>query len=135
MNERSEISTMAEQVKVLNKPVYEVTPMSIKENIFMKQRKRFKEELTRRLILMALDRVKRNPEKYSKPFKTMRVLRIVPNMTAKEFDEFCKKEYNARFANEIENALEKAQRITNGETWREACEHPETAGWDLIVME
>lgn len=120
-------------VKVLNKPAYQVIPMSIKKELFMERRKSVKEEIIRESILDALDEVRKNPEEYSKPFKAMRVLGP-EDMTTNELLEFCEKEYGGGSSNWILNALEKAQRISNGEPWKQVCEHPDTVGWDTIII-
>ncbi|MCI9177566.1 MAG: hypothetical protein HFJ28_03100 [Clostridia bacterium] len=123
-----------ETTKVLLAPVYEVNPLTICKDPFFQKRKVFIEEVWREWILDALDSIQKNPEKYNKPFKIRRVLRL-SNMNAAEMELFCKETMNGRFATHIESALEKAQRIVNGEGWSQVCNHPETAGWDSIIIE
>ena len=111
---------------------FEVKPQSIDQGLFIKKRADGRQEETRQLILEAFAEVKANPEKYSGNFKTM--------MPKKDWDreivaELEKKasQLGDHIADWVEQALEWAQRIANGETWKDICNDPDTANWYRLV--
>lgn len=85
-------------------------------------------------ILWAFDRVDEHPEKYAKPFKTS-----IPEKTwsatktVGELKSLAKK-LGDHIANWVEQALEWAQRIFNGETWKAVCNDPDTEKWYRMVV-
>lgn len=121
------------EARVLQTKPYEVNPMTIRKELFFTPRNTYIEEVTRECILDALEMVKQKPQQYAKSFRTMRVLRL-DDMKANELLAYCEKHLGCTYADWIETALEKAQRITNGEDWKEVCEHPETQGWDNMKL-
>lgn len=70
----------------------------------------------------AFAEVKNNPERYARPFKTM-----IPKKTwiggkkVRELQELAN-DLGGHMANWVEQALEWAQRIANGETWEIVCD-------------
>ena len=107
---------------------FEVNSETINPDLFKKRRIDINQELTRQIILKALEEVKSNP-KYAKKFWT-----VVPkkrnfngflNCKDKELNEkMDKKGYH--WADRVHQALEWAQRINNGESWRAICNNPDT---------
>ena len=92
-----------------------------------------RQEKTRKLILEAFAEVNANPEKYGKPFKTLR-----PKMTWTCKTEEGLKELASslgdHIADWVEQALEWAQRIQNGETWQDICNNSEYYEWYRAVV-
>ena len=50
---------------------FEVDPLGINQELFLRKRKDERQEMMRRRILEAFDELQRNPEKYGRKFKTM----------------------------------------------------------------
>lgn len=112
---------------------FEVFPTSIDEKLFEEQREDPNQEWTRKIICDALKEVKKNYSKYSKPFKT-----YIPEKTwiSKSIEE-CEKLAEAEgghISNWVEQALEWAQRITNGETWKAVCNDCDTTNYHRIII-
>lgn len=108
--------------KVVQKPAegiwFEVKPQAIDQKIFEKERKNKEQEATRKLILEAFAEMKANPEKYGKNFKTMIPKKTWSLKTVAQIKEMASKlgDHNANW---VEQALEWAQQIANGESWEE----------------
>lgn len=104
---------------------FEVNPQTINRQLFKERREDKRQECTRQLILEAFAAVDGNPE-YARGFETM-----VPKKTWKSSGNTVREnkeiasELGDRMANWIEEALEWAQRLTNGESWSAVCN-----GWD-----
>lgn len=112
---------------------FEVYPAAINEKLFEEERKDPDQEWTRIIINEALRELKKNNSKYSKRFKT-----YIPEKTwsSKNIEE-CEKFAEAKgghIADWIEQALEWAQRITNGETWKAVCNDSDTTDYDRIII-
>lgn len=84
------------------------------------------QEWTRKRIVKALKKVQENPKKYAKPFKIKWLKKDWDVKTLKELKEMVAKEGDHP-TDSVEQALELAQRILNGETWEEVCNQPDTA--------
>lgn len=114
---------------------FEVKPLSIDQELFEGERKNKSQEETRQLILEAFEEMSKHPEKYTKKFRTM-----MPKKEQKEewiTVEKLKKmarELGDHNANWVEQALEWAQRIANGESWEQLCNKCDTANWYRIVV-
>lgn len=113
---------------------FEVNPMGIDRSLFQKKRSDRQQEWTRQIILEAFTEVDKHPEKYAKPFKT-----LIPEKTwdgyktGKELKQYA--EYiGDHIANWVEQVLEWAQRIANGETWKAVCNDQETTDWYRAVV-
>ena len=111
---------------------FEVNPF-IDRNLFQEKREDRRQEWTRQLILEAFAMVDENPKKYGKPFKT-----LMPEKTWqswKKVGELIDIAYKLgnHEADWVEQALEWAQRIFNGETWEDICNNPDTANWYRLV--
>lgn len=133
----TEITVPATSVNALNIPTvgkwFEVNPQAINERLFQAKRNDERQEQTRKLILEALENVKNNPEKYGKKFKT-----LIPEKTweSKKIAELTELAYELgdHNADWVEQALEWAQRICNGESWRKVCNNFDTIYWCRIVI-
>lgn len=127
----------AKKVEVVQKPTegewFMVDPNSINQNLFQKKRNDSRQEKTRKIILEAFIEVKNNPKKYAKPFKIMMPKKTWLNKEIKELIELAEKDGN-HIADWVEQALEWAQRISNGESWEAICNNPDTAKWYRLVI-
>lgn len=105
---------------------FEVNPTAINRQLFQSERSDLRQERTRQLILEAFVEVDANPERYGCSFKT-----LIPerNWTGKNFEELevIAQKIGNHMADWIEQALEWAQRISNGESWSAVCNDRDTA--------
>lgn len=110
-----------------------VDPAGINWELFEDEREDLHQEATRQIILKARSEVERNPKKYGKPFETKIIKKnwigyICPSIV---------EEVASHFGNHIvdwaEKALQWAQRLTNGETWKELCNDKDTTEWYQLV--
>ena len=129
-SETTQKTTMA---KVAQKPTedawFEVKPQAIDQKLFKNKRTDNRQEVTRKLILEAFTEMKDNPEKYGKNFKTMMPKKTWSSKTVAQI-----KEMGDHHANWVEQALEWAQRIANGESWEDLCNAKDTANWYRVVV-
>lgn len=112
---------------------FAVNPSSIDQSLFQQERNDIEQEKMRRVIVKAFAEVKNNPAKYSKPFKTMIPKKKWSEKTVWELKELAEN-LGDHIADWVEQALEWAQRITNGETWKFVCNDPDTAKWYRLVI-
>lgn len=128
---------VCEQVNVVQVPTedkwFEVNPRDIDQSLFKKKRNDKKQEKTRKLIKQAFAKVKSNPEKYGKNFKTLMPRKTWSSETFLQLNLLtCKLgDHNADW---VEQALEWAQRIYNGESWETVCNNPDTAHWFRLIV-
>ena len=133
---------------------FEVDPYAIDRSLFEKEREDPEQEKTRQLILEAFVEFDANPEKYSGKFEIM-----VPNTTWKlrkcwgtdwygdndrttiltkivlgEDIEALACVLGDRIADWVEQALAWAQRICNGETWKDLCNTVEKTYYNYRVI-
>ena len=114
--------------------LFEVKPLAINQTLFQKKRRGKRQEWTRKLILEAFVEVDKHPEKYASPFYT-----LIPEKTwsgyktIEELKEYAK-DLGGRMADWIEQALEWAQRISNGESWEAVCNKADTANCYRLVV-
>ena len=97
---------------------FEVKPLTINRQLFVATRENSNEEKNRKLILEAFEELDYHPKYYAKTFWTM-----IPegNTYQGKFVYQIKdsvRNKGGHMANWVEQALEWAQRISNGETWR-----------------
>ena len=111
---------------------FEVNPLEIDRNLFKQVRGDSKQELTRQLILEAFAKVDEYPKKYGKPFKTLMPKKTWTGKNVRELIELANN-LGDHDADWVEQALEWAQRISNGETWEDVCNNPDTANWYRMV--
>ena len=109
-----------------------IDPLSIDQNLFQKKRRDKSQEATRLLILEAFENLKKYPDTYAKPFRT-----LMPQKTWVEKDENqlieVAQALGKCIADWIYQALEWAQRIHNGETWKKVCNEKDTANWYRLI--
>lgn len=116
----------------INLTVFRVDPETINEDLFTEKKEDFLQERTRRIIVEALKMMITKPERYAKSFKT-----IIPEKTwsYKTVDQLVRlaDHMGDHLADWVEQALEWAQRITNGETWESICNEPDTENWYRLI--
>lgn len=133
----SETTQQTITAKVAQKPTedawFEVKPQAIDQKLFEKKRNDNRQEATRKLILEAFAEMKENPEKYGKNFKTMMPQKTWSFKTVVQLKEMASNlgDHNANW---VEQALEWAQRIANGESWEAICNNKDTANWYRLVV-
>lgn len=126
-----------ENVQVKKVPIegewFEVHPLYIDRNLFRKKRQEEKQEQIRQLILEAFIEVEKNPEKYARTFKTLMPNKDWRLRTVEDLKKMAVKlgDHNADW---VEQALEWAQRINNGEPWRTVCNCHDTAAYFRLVI-
>lgn len=97
--------------------LFEVNPMGIDRSLFEKTMEDRRQELTRDIIQEAFAEVDKHPEKYASPFYT-----LIPEKnwegykTALELKAYAE-DLGDHMTDWVEQALEWAQRIANGECW------------------
>lgn len=111
---------------------FSVEPLSIDQTLFENERDDPEQERTRKLILEAFDMLKQNP-KYGKPFGTRIPDKTWISKTIKELEVRARKlgDHNADW---VEQVLEWAQRIYNGETWEDICNKLDIASYYRLVV-
>lgn len=129
--------SIAKEYEAAQKPFegrfFDVNPKSIDQTVFKNRRKDHKQEKVRRLILEALLEMERDPEKYSEAFMSfIHEKTWNDTKTVSELEEFCSN-LGGHMADWVEQALEWAQRISNGEEWADICNKPDTANWFRLV--
>lgn len=111
---------------------FEVNPKSINRSLFEDERLNPFQERTRRRILESLDEMDKNPDKYGRKFKTSMPKKTWDSKKAKDLEEMAC-ELGDHMVDEVEEDLELAQRITNGQTWEQICNLPDTANWHRLI--
>lgn len=133
-NETTEQVSTAKLVQVPTEGKwFEIKPQSIDQNLFQNKRENREQEKTRKLILEAFDEVKNSPAQYGKNFKTMRPKNTWTVKTVAELNQLAC-ELGDHNADWVEQALEWAQRICNGESWKSVCNARDTAKWPRLVI-
>lgn len=123
--------------KVAQKPTedewFEVKPQAIDQKLFEEKKKDKRQETTRQLILEAFAEMKDKPEKYGKNFKTMMPKKTWSSKIVVQLKGIASKlgDHNADW---VEQGLEWAQRIANGESWESICNDKDTANWYRLVV-
>ena len=122
--------------KVVEKPIegkwFEVKPKEINQKLFKKKKRDESQEQTRRLILYAFEEMDKYPEKYGKNFKTLIPKKDWESKTTEELEELAC-ELGDHNADIVEQALEWAQRIANGESWKSICNKYDTCSFPRII--
>jgi len=110
---------------------FKVEPLTIDQNLFKENREDSREETTRRYILEAFDEMKKDA-RYARTFKTMMPEKTWESKTISEL-EMLANNLGDHMADWVEQALEWAQRIANGESWEDICNKEDTAKWYRLV--
>ena len=114
--------------------LFEVNPLGIDRSKFEKPMSNEKQEWIRQIIQEAFAEVDKHPEKYASEFYT-----LIPekkwkgDKTVAELKAYAN-ELGGLMADWVEQALEWAQRIFNGESWEDICNNPETANWCRVIL-
>lgn len=114
--------------------LFEVTPLEMDRSSFKNPMSDKRQEWTRQIIQEAFAEVDKYPEKYASPFYT-----LIPEKnwngykTVEELKQLAC-ELGDHNANWVEQALEWAQRICNGESWEVICNNADTANWHRLVV-
>ena len=112
---------------------FQIIPAQIDRSIFQIHRRDIKQEKIRHLIVDALEMIDRNPRYYGKPFKTLRPARRLGKNSVISLIE--QSHWNGDFlASWIEQSVEWAQRIQNGESWETLCNRRDTLNWYRMIM-
>lgn len=112
---------------------FDVNPLDINRELFQEKRKDEKQEKTRQLILEAFEKMEKNPQMYARKFKTMIPEKTWQSKTILDLQKLCSK-IGDRMADWVEQALEWAQRISNGETWEDVCNTKDTANYQRAII-
>ena len=134
-NEATEQATTAKVAQVPTEDQwFEVNPQTINQSLFKKKRKDERQERTRKLILEAFAEVDKHPEKYASAFYT-----LMPEnkwngyKTVAELNAYAN-DLDGQMADWVEQALEWAQRLFNGESWETICNNADTANWYRVIL-
>lgn len=129
---------------VTQNKLFEVNPMEIDRSMFEDDGKRsifgsfeYKVKACKNKINNAFSEVDKNPEKYASSFYTL-IPDIYENLNnSKNMDELKAQanELGGNMADWVEQYLEWAQRISNGETWEDLCKKADTAGFRRMIIE
>lgn len=110
-----------------------VNPATIKQKLFDKKRKDLSQERTRLIILEAFKQVKCNPKKYARTFKVVVPEKTWTRKTVKELIELASN-FGDHIADWVEQALEWAQRISDGESWDAVCNEIDNSNCCRLVV-
>ena len=110
---------------------FRVDPMTIDQEIFDFERKDKNQEKTRQYILDAFVEVLNNP-KYKHPFYTYIPAKEWKEKTYEGFETLAF-EVGGHIATWVHQALEWAQRIANGESWKSICNEEDKTNWYRLV--
>lgn len=112
---------------------FKVDVNSINKKLFKKPRADDSQEFARQLILNAFSEFKNHPELYSSNFLTMFPRKTWKVKSVKELEALACKNGNY-LATWVEQALEWAQRIQNGESWEDLCNMPDSSKWCRLIL-
>ena len=111
---------------------FEVNPLAIDQELFEWKRKDRNQEKVRQIILDAFVEVYNNPE-YAKPFRTTFPTKNWETKKVSELKELAN-QMGDHIADWVEQALEWAQRIANGESWESLCNEPDITNCYRLVL-
>ena len=113
---------------------FKVDPQKINRSFFVNEREDCVQEEIRQLICEAFKKVDANPKEYGQPFETLRISREeIEFMSEAKFADFAS-ELGGHIANWVEQALEWAQRIQNGESWQELCNYSDNTRQRRLII-
>ena len=112
--------------------LFEINTIDIDRSLFREQRKDINQEKMRQTILKALSVAKTYTEMYCKTFWTLWPVKAWKRKNSFELDKLA---FNlgGHIANWVEQSLEWAQRIRNGESLEKICNDADTANWYRLV--
>lgn len=111
---------------------FEVNSQTIDRSLFESERSDEDEEEVRGWIQWAFEQVEKEPEKYAEPFETI----ISKNACMQYLSCTTMEHLTYKFdrTDIVEQLLEWAQRISNGETWEAVCNDKETAVREVLHL-
>lgn len=109
---------------------HEVNIATINRSLFEEKREDQKQEMTRLLILEAFAEADKNPAYAA--FSTVIPKKTWEVKTAGQLDKISQ-DWGGHTADWREQALEFAQRISNGESWEDICNKADTLDWYRMV--
>lgn len=112
---------------------FEVKPNAIDQKLFEEEREDPKQEKTRQLILEAFAELNHHPQRYGRNFKTMFPKKTWEHAVVRQVQDMAT-QLGDHLADWVEQALEWAQRISNGETWETLCNYRDRAKWERMVV-
>lgn len=113
---------------------FKVNPETINRELFQEAREDKQQEENRQLILEAFVEIDMDPEKYGRKFETLFPQKTWEGAeTVASLKELACK-LGERNADWVEQALEWAQRITNGEPWEAICNTDDSAQYYRMVI-
>ena len=114
--------------------LFEVNPLEIYQSKFEKPMSNRQQEWTWYIIQEAFAEVDKHPEKYASAFYT-----LIPEKkwngckTVAELKAYAN-DLGGQMADWVEQALEWAQRLFNGESWEAICNDADTANWYRMIV-
>ena len=114
--------------------LFEVNPLGIDRSKFENPMSNRQQEWTRKIIQEAFAEVDKHPEKYASAFYT-----LIPEKkwngckTVAELKAYAN-DLGGQMADWVEQALEWAQRLFNGESWEAICNNADTANWYRMIV-
>ena len=112
---------------------FEVNPQAIDQTIFAETRKDWRQEETRVLIVEAFEQMKIKTDKYGAKYKTMFPHKNWTYKTSGEIKKMACK-FGGHTADWVEQALEWAQRICNGESWEDIANKADISEWFRAII-
>ena len=114
--------------------LFEVNPLGIDRSKFEKPMSNRKQEWTRQIIQKAFAEVDKHPEKYASAFYTLMPEKKWNGFkTVAELNAYAN-DLDGQMADWVEQALEWAQRLFNGESWETICNNADTANWYRVIL-
>lgn len=114
--------------------LFEIDVSRIDRSRFQEPRKDWTQEDVRRTILDAFDMADKNAEKYACKFYT-----LIPEKNwiggkkVSELEAYAN-DLGGLMADWVEQALEWAMRISNGESWENICKKHDTIHWRRVIL-
>lgn len=113
---------------------FEVNPLGIDRSKFEKPMSNKNQEWTRQIIQAAFVEVDKQLEKYASAFYTLMPEKNWSGYkTAAELKVYAN-DLGGQMADWVEQALEWAQRLFNGESWEDICNNADTANWCRLIL-
>lgn len=136
LHEKKRRQLQSKDIEVTRTPMqgkcFEVDPASIDRALFETKRANQRQEIIRRAILKAISEVRAKPERYARPFKTFIPEKTWKTKRVKALIKFAKVNGD-HIADWVEQTLEWAQRISNGESWEKLCNAPDTQKYFRLI--
>lgn len=113
--------------------LFKVDPLGINRSYFEEPMSDQNQERTRQIIQEAFAEVDKHPERYNASFYTLiPVINWDYDKSVKELKKYAS-DFGGLMADWVEQALEWAQRISNGESWESICNITDTANWYRMI--